>query len=309
MEQALNRIFAEFASNPVAAGMSMRRLLETDREQFFRKSLPLLRAAPETQAFNYLLTLLLMNDLLLEQLSNPALFSFSEAVTLARQLLRIEPLLDVKMVRALLDTKDVSSREEFERKANSERGIRLLEIMAAISDGARILPVMAQLLHHPNSRVRSKAALLVGRSNKNYKWVEQCMTEDDPRVRANALESLWGVDSEGTRSVFWAASTDPDNRVAGNAAYGLYQMGDAASIQLIMRMIDHPQSDFRLTPVWVMGETGDPRFLAVLARLLSDSESQIRSAVFRAIGKLKQSIARFGALPQLKLHVGATAGA
>lgn len=312
MDQALTQIFAEFVTNPVSAGMAMRRLLESNREEFFLSSLPYLRLAQDqemrgssgAQGFNYLLTLLLMNDLILEQLTNTSLFSFAEAVSLARQLLRIEPLLDIKMVRTLLDTKDISSREEFERKANSERGIRLLEIMAAISDGARILPVMAQLLQHPDSRVRSKAALLVGRSNKNYRWVEQRMTEDDPRVRANAIESLWDVDSEGTRHVFWAATADPDNRVAGNAVYGLYKLGEPASIPLLLQMMEHAQADFRVTAIWIMGETGDPRFLPVLARVMGDSESQIRAAVFRAIGRLKQGMAKFSTSAPLDINVG-----
>jgi len=219
-------------------------------------------------------------------------------------MLRIEPLLDIKMVRTLLDTKDLSSREELEKKADSDRGIRLLEIMAAISDGARILPVMAQLLRHPNSRVRSKAALLVGRSNKNFQWVEQRMAEPDARVRANALESLWDVDSGGARQVLWNATSDADNRVAGNALHGLYRLGEAACIPLLLTMLSHPQEDFRATAVWVAGETGDPRFLPALAGLLSDPESKIRSAVFRSIAKLKQSTARFSTGPQLRIHMG-----
>ena len=304
MDQALNRIFAEFASNPVSSGKAMRRLLESDREQFVLSSLPILRAVQQNHAFKYLLTLLLMNDLMLEQLTNPDLFSFDEAVDLARALLRIEPLLDIKMVRTLLDTKDLSSREELEKRADTERGLRLLEIMAAISDGARILPVMAQLLRHPNSKVRSKAALLVGRSNKNYQWVEQRQLEPDPRVRSNALESLWGVDSEGARQVLWAASADPDNRAAGNAIYGLYQLGEAGSIPLILGMLEHAQEDFRTTAVWIMGETGDPRFLPVLAKLMSDSESKIRAAVFRGIAKLKKNTLKYAGQPSLDLYVG-----
>ena len=306
MDQALSRIFAEFASNPVSSGKAMRRLLESDREQFVLSSLSILRAVQQNQAFNYLLTLLLMNDLILEQLTNPDVFSLDEAVALARAMLRIEPLLDIKMVRTLLDTKDLSSREDLEKRADTERGLRLLEIMAAISDGARILPVMAQLLRHPSSKVRSKAALLVGRSNKNYQWVEQRQLEPDPRVRSNALESLWGVDSEGARQVLWAASADPDNRAAGNAIYGLYQLGEAGAIPLILRMLEHAQEEFRTTAVWIIGETGDPRFLPVLANLMGDVETKIRAAVFRGIAKLKKNEAKYSGQPNLDVHVGPT---
>ena len=306
MDRALSRIFDDFASNPVSSGKAMRQLLESDRDRFVLSSLPFLRAVQQTQAFNYLLTLLLMHDLILERLTDPDLFSFDEAVDVTRAMLKIEPLLDIKMVRTLLDTRDLSSREELEKKADTERGLRLLEIMAAISDGARILPVMAQLLRHPNSKVRSKAALLVGRSNKNYQWVEQRQAEADPRVRANALESLWGVDSEGAHQVFWAAADDTDNRVAGNAIYGLYQLGEPGSIRLILGLLEHPQEDFRATGVWIMGETGDPRFLPALANLMGDPESKIRAAVFRGIAKLKKNTLKYSGQPRLDLYVGQT---
>ena len=303
MDRALSRIFADFASNPVLSGKAMRQLLESDREQFVLCSLPFLRNAQHTQAFNYLLTLLLMNELILDQVTNPDLFSFEQAVEVTRAMVKIEPLLDIKMVRTLLDTRGLSSREELEKKADSDKGLRLLEIMAAISDGARILPIMAQLLRHPNSKVRSKAALLVGRSNKNYQWVEQRQAEADPRVRANALESLWGVDSEGARHVLWAASDDCDNRVAGNAIYGLYQLGEPASIRLIFALLDHPQEDFRTTAVWIMGQTGDPRFLPALANLMSDPDSEMRAAVFRSIAKLKKNKLKYSGQPALQLYV------
>ena len=42
----------------------------------------------------------------------------------------------------------------------------------------------------------------------------------------------------------------------------------------------------------------------VYARVMSDPESLIRSAVFRAIGKLKQSMTRFSSAPPLQIRVG-----
>src|SRR5437660_12693753 len=119
MDQALSRIFADFAFNPMGAGKAMRRLLEADREQFLRSSLSILRAGIQTPGFDYLLRLLMMHNLILDHIINPELFSFEEAVTLARSILRIEPLLDIKMVRTVLDTKDLASREELERRADS----------------------------------------------------------------------------------------------------------------------------------------------------------------------------------------------
>lgn len=271
----------------------MRQLLEAGPQQFFEEALPILRTDAENHGVQYLVTLLLINDLILQALSDPQLFSLPEATHLAQILLRVEPLLDIKMARALIDVADPNSKRELEERAASERGTRVLEILSAISDGARILPVMAQLLHHPNVWVRSKAALMVGRSNKNHKWVSQQLEETDGRVRANAIESLWGVESEGSQSVFWSAVSDPDNRVVGNALIALYRLGKAGSIPLIIDLLKHPSTDFRVTGIWVMGESGDQRFSGLLARYLSDPIATVRSAAFRSIAKLKRESAKF----------------
>lgn len=309
MGQPLSRIIDGFSRHSVASGRIMRDLLEADREAFFAEALPMLRSPSDAQGVQYLLTLLLLNDLILEPLVDPELFTFAEAVTLAKQLIRLEPMLDTRMIRSLIDSNKADSGSaadkgaEFEKKIGSAKGIRLLEIMANISDGARILPMMAQLLHHPNTWVRSKAALIVGRGNKNYKWVEQRLTEADPRVRANAIESLWGSDAEGSKNVFWGALTDADNRVVGNALLGLYLQGEIASVPLIFDLTQHEAEDFRSTGVWVMGETGDPRFRSSVARLLSDPGAPVRSSAFRAMAKLKQSQARYAAAPGVQVLI------
>jgi hypothetical protein len=303
MEQRLARIVAEFESNRMAYGKALRQMLEMDRQAFFEAALPILRSPQDSQGIQYLLTLLLNQDMILQHISDPDLFSFDQALMVARRLIRIEPLLDIKMIRGLMDGKDSNSRLNFEQQAGSARGTRLLELIAEISDGARILPVMAQLLQHPNAWVRSKAALVVGRSNKNHRWVEQVLAESDGRVRANAVESLWGDESEGARQVFWVAVTDADNRVAGNAVLGLYRLGDAASIALLLDMSKHASSEFRVTAIWAMGETGDPRFLSVLAKALSDSDAKVRTAAFRAVAKLKQSSLKYAAGPPIHIDV------
>ena len=302
MKSDLNRAIDEFTATPMAAGKAMRDLFrESDPQAFLEAAIPFVRSSPERPGTQYLLTLLLLNDLILTPLIDPAIFSFDEAIAIARQLVKIEPILDIKMMRRLLESR--GNTDDLYKRVDNTKGIRLLEIMAAVSDGARILPVMSQLLRHSNPKIRSKAALLVGRTNKNCKWVEQRLGESDPRVRANAVESLWGLESPDAKSVFWGAVNDPDNRVAGNALMGLYRLGEPASIPLMVDMLSHAQSDFRGSGIWLMGETGDPRFLSVLARTISDPDPQVRALAFRAIAKLKQVAAKYPAQPNFRVHL------
>jgi hypothetical protein len=280
----LCRAVEEFATTPKLAAGTIRQLFDgSDAKAFVEAAIPPVRTAPERPGAQFLLSLLLFNDLIFAPLANPGIFSLEQATAVAKQLLKIEPLLDVKMVRRLLES--TATQDEAQKRVLDTIGVRVLEIMAAISDGARLLPQMTRLSRHSNLKIRSKAALLVGRSNKNCRWVQQCLEEADPRVRANAVESLWDVNSVEAKSIFWAAINDPDSRVIGNALLGLFRLGDSASLPLIFEMLAHAGSRFRLT-------AGDPQFLAPLARIISDPDPQIRAAVFRSMAKLKQAEAK-----------------
>jgi hypothetical protein len=128
------------------------------------------------------------------------------------------------------------------------------------------------------------------------------MSGADSRVRANALEALWRVESEDCRRVFLDALDDPANRVVGNGIQGLYRLGLPSAIGSILTMIAHTDDGFRKTGIWLIGETGDLRFLPVLARLMKESTPALRPYVFRAFAKLKQKRSRLAALPALRLH-------
>ena len=215
MESSLDKLIEGFPANPVASGKSLQRLLLSDPGQFLVDALPLLRSAPDTPGFYYVLALLHSQNLILKNLCDPALFNKSESIALSKRMSRVEPLFDMKLAKLLLTTEVQPAAGEAEQSSQSLAGLRLLEIMAANSDRGRSL-LFAQLLHHPNLQVRSKAALLVGKSNQDVKWVSKQMHGADSRVRANALEALWGLESEDCRRVFENALDDPANRVVGN---------------------------------------------------------------------------------------------
>ena len=162
-----------------------------------------------------------------------------------------------------------------------------MEILSAISDGTRIIPCIISLVHQSNPYLQSKAVLMIGRINRNIKWVLNRLNDADARVRANAVEALWGVDTEEVRSALRAAARDKNNRVAGNALLALYQLGDCWAIPEITAMASHESARFRSTAAWVMGKTGDSRFSRVLARLVGEPGLTVRSRAFSALAQIK----------------------
>ncbi len=304
MESAIRDIVSAFDANPMTASRKLRMFFESDPKAFVDAAIAVLRDGAELQGTNYLLTLLAGHGVLLNPLCDPHIFTLDQARGLSRRLMLLDPQFDVRLLRSLLQNGGASS-PELERVSGTPAGVRLLDILADVSDGTRVLPTMTQLLRHSNSHVRSKAALLVGRGNKNHKWVQDRLGEPDARVRANAVESLWGTDTAGARGVFWTALKDGDHRVVGNAVLGLYRLGDPASVRLTLDLMSHPQAVFRGAALWVMGETGDQRFMPFVARMIGASEPPLRGNAFRAAAKLKKAIAKREANPPLSLVASA----
>jgi hypothetical protein len=225
----------------------------------------------------YIVALLWTNNLLIPCLTDSSTSpKMAEAIAaLAR---RVDPQLPAKLVGFVLERTDFEPPECLER---------ILVILKSMPDSASFRPLLTPLLRHPNARIRSKVALLAGEGNRNRTWFERRMLEDDPRVRANAIESAGQAVAEDLRPLFRTAALDSNNRVVGNALIALYRLGSAEAVASLHDLVFRPEPAFRATGVWAMGETGDTRFLPVLARILTDPNETTKAAAFRAIRKLR----------------------
>jgi hypothetical protein len=168
---------------------------------------------------------------------------------------------------------------------------RLMEILCEVGDPARMMSSMLRLLRHPNPYLRSKAVKVVGRGSKSPKWVRQRLNEADPRIRANAIEALWSVDTDEARILLQFAASDGNNRVAVNALLGLYYLGECPALTELVKMAANDSPLFRSSAAWAMGETGDPRFTDALRRMINDSDQTVRKRAFAALARIKTSAA------------------
>ncbi len=271
------QILDQVEHNPALARKSLRTAWEqTTAEEFRVAAVPLLRTG-EGPGQRFLVSFLMQNDSLEKRLIDHTAFTREEALTVARAAHRVEPSLDVKLAMHL-----AGRAVEDERDAG-----RILEILEAISQPANLLPLMGSIMQHPHARVRSKAALLMGKGNRNAAWLRQQLSEPDDRVRANAVEALWGLDGEEASQVFLAAAHDRNQRTAINGILGLYLCGRTESLALLAEAAQHSSGAFRASAAWGMGRTQDPRFLPVLTRLVRDTEALVRSNALKAVGKIR----------------------
>lgn len=139
-------------------------------------------------------------------------------------------------------------------------------------------------------RLRSKAAYLLVLATKSPLRVSKALLQKDLRIQANAVEALSELRNPEHRPIFRMAALSTNNRVAGNAVIGLYRIADLESINQILRMAKSADPAFRLTAIWAMGETGDPRFLPYLSREFQTSaDGKIRLAIVRALARIRRN--------------------
>ena len=282
IEQARSMLLALSQDFDVEASESrrlVRDLAEHDWRVFYAATVEILKERHDSSCGIFLIKLLIGRELLIDALCDPAL-SREQATAVARTASRIDPMTDVTLAKFLADPVAVN---ETVRPAEV---MRLMEILAEVSNFARILPALKRMARHSNPHIRSKAVLMIGRGNPAAGWLQNRFAEPDPRIRASTVESLWGVDTEEARGLLVAAARDDNNRVAGNALLALYRLGEASADADVRKMAANDNAAFRATSAWVMGEVGEPQFASLLARLLGDSSQMVRKRAFAALGKI-----------------------
>src|SRR6185312_12215685 len=211
-------------------------LLERDPRSFQSGVVRVLKSPSSSRGLQYVVSLVVASDFLMATLCDPAL-SLEEAVALARTALQMDSMTDVNLARKLADDSSLGSP--------LPNAGRLMDVLGEISAGSRITSSLMRLLRNSDPELRSKAVLLIGRSSRSIKWLQNRMGEGDPRTRANAVEALWGVDTVEARELLRSAVMDSNNRVAGNAVFALHCIGDTSSIPEVFKMAASESPLFR----------------------------------------------------------------
>jgi len=287
LEASLLHLLDRFDQQPSSSGVSLREWLNTRPVEFCSLVGALLKQRAEhSPVRQFLASLLAGFPDLPKILSDPAAMSPSAASQLVAEIARSDPTVDVKLTRWLLRGVGPSPDPV---AAEPARVIRLLDILSGACCSSRALVNLVQLLRHPDPKVRSKVTLLTGRVMKSASWVESRMEDADPRVRSNAIETLWRVEAPGVVDVLKKALRDSNNRVVGNALVGLCLSGDRTAVTLLEEMAGHESSAFRATAAWAMGFLQDATFIPVLGKLLKDPEAIVRRNALRALARIKRA--------------------
>ncbi|MBS1823810.1 MAG: HEAT repeat domain-containing protein [Acidobacteria bacterium] len=276
-----------FGANPVLARRAMRELLTQSPIKFYSSALNILKSGMSGPGADFLNGLMLENDLLVTALADPHAFTLQSATTLARNLYRMDPQLDARMLKLVLKD-DALDRDEIDLDALE----RVLEVIDAVSDGKRLVPLLMKLQRHEDARIRSKVALLLVRSHRNADWFAQQLNNEDPRIRANAIEGLLETQpGEKELSLLWNAANDHHHRVATTALLVLIKNGHAKASTQLSFLASSTSELTRAAAAWAMGMTGDPVWLEQLQRMARTDTGAARRMALKASVNLRRIIA------------------
>ena len=289
-----------FASESQQQGRRLRDLLDASPPAFTAVVRGMLLEARDTPELRYVVALLSSRGLLLGLLKELSLEDRGAAGVVAQLAQGMDPGFVKVLARSSLAAREQSAPDpEF-----------LMGILEALTDGFNLLPLLGSLRHSGDPRVRSRLATMLGKTARAHEWFNGLRTDPDPRVRANAVESLWTVGGSYADACFAAALEDPHHRVTANALVGQYMQGKVESIRLLAEMSRHEEARFRAAAAWAMGRTGDPRFVPLLRSLRKhsgDSPVVVRNSL-QAISKITHGLAT-AERRRLKLRVLGTGGA
>jgi hypothetical protein len=279
----LDQTVAHFQSDPRTPQL-LRCLAKEYPELFFAAAAKHVEAEADSPARRLLAALLLRQESLLERVTNPS-HSCARAIRLFKGLMTADPTLDFKLGR-MLPGRD---GEDGEHLLRGKHAARAIEILDQTSPGQRLMSVIGHLPNCTDAHISSKAALFVGHRVTNPAWVARQLDREDPRIRANVVESTWGTKSEVAVRMLEECAIDSCNRVAGNALIGLHLAGCADTVERALEMSRSGDRSRRSAAAWAMGKMGSGKFLGRLTELLRDEDAKVRSTAVRSLAEIGRS--------------------
>jgi hypothetical protein len=152
--------------------------------------------------------------------------------------------------------------------------IRYLEVEEALAVALRLLA------RDGDATVRSAALAALGavRARGNRRLFVEALEDEDPRVRANALDAM---DRQGLADGLESARRllrDRHQRVRANAISGLLRLGDRRAGEELIRLLEDRNRAHRISGLWVVGRM---RLAPLLARVRTMAEQDADPVVQR----------------------------
>ncbi len=290
-------VLRSFVQEGTTDKASLERLLLANPDAFCRAAIRLLPGAESSAGFRYLVHLLLKHDLLIKVLADAEILGIAEAITVVKSVVQIGSPLEGELEKRLS-----TLLQQTPGSAVASCIYRLMHLLSEISKNCFLL-FQSELIAYPDPLVRASAVLLIGRAGKNADLMGRMLLDPDPRVQANAVEALWIFKEDACKPMLFTAAKSKHHRVAGNAVVGLYRIAEVRSVAMLLDMARHKDPAFRLSAIWAMGDTGDPRFVPVVTEMFRRSAGAERVATLRTLARIRNRNVARNAKPPMEIRI------
>lgn len=166
LTQGISTLLESFSGDVAAGRQGLSQMLAADPRGFGSAALRTLAIAAPSGGSRYLAQLLVKEKLLPSGLLDPNTLNLEEAVVILQAVTssgtNLQPSLELALNRVLVDQPNPE---------NTAKILRLLGLLASIAAASSWNAFQLELMAYPDGFVRSRAALLIGRSTKNVAWI------------------------------------------------------------------------------------------------------------------------------------------
>lgn len=281
----LTLLVDRFDAQPALSRREIKRIFAERPMEACGAAMAVFNVSPLSMALTFLAELLVVDGFLIQFIADPEWCTDAEALEIVGRLVAVDPKVQSKLAAYITRDTEVPALN------------RVLLVLEKTTDPAKVLSKLVPLLGHPNPRVRSKAVELVGRGLPEGDWWASALTDSDARVRANAVEALWGLESEAARAAMERASHDEHHRVVVNALVGLHRAGVSTAAERLRDLAGHTSELFRAAAVWGLGVIADGESVERLQGLRKDSAEIVRRNALRSLVRIRKGQTASGDVP------------
>lgn len=115
------------------------------------------------------------------------------------------------------------------------------------------------------------------------------LRDKNPRVRANAVEAMLGMQSPLSLALVFPLLQDPDHRVRANASKALSIQGERTALTVLQKMVESDQLWMRDSAAFALGELHDPAAVPLLISLHADRNVSVREKAEQGLRKFAEA--------------------
>ncbi|MEE9441162.1 MAG: HEAT repeat domain-containing protein [candidate division Zixibacteria bacterium] len=195
---------------------------------------------------------------------------------------------DITNVLKAVGTPAVMAISEKLHESTDKEKLKILDVIG-ISEDIRLVEDIEKLADSPNSEIREKVAVALGRCNAQNSWeiIEHLMSDSVGHVRAAAIKSIgWLGIPEGREDLLIKGLDDdyPDVREAAMGAMIL--LGGSKVIETFTNDLNHESAERQRLAAIALGMIGEEETVNPLITTVSHSDPAVRRSAIEALARV-----------------------